>query len=113
MGPNSPGGKVTSLPGSSASSQLNNKAPEKRGFLLNDQSGRKEFFVLRAGILRSYRSEKTSCELLNQIHLAHSGEVNLLHDGVLEIKSHSPFTWEYTLVASSEEEAEAWYLDCF
>merc|ERR1719399_1594267 len=41
--------------------------------------------------------------------LAHSGEVNLLHDGVLEIKSHAPYLWEFCLVASSEEEAEKWY----
>ncbi len=80
---------------------------EKRGYLLNDQTGRKEYFVLRGGILRSYKNDRG--ELVNQIHLAHSGEVNLLHDGVLEIKAHAPYTWEYVLVANSEEDAEAWY----
>ncbi|CAD7943719.1 unnamed protein product [Amoebophrya sp. A25] len=80
---------------------------ERRGYLLNDSTGRKEYFVLRKGVLRSYRSDRG--ELLKQIHLAHSGEVNLLHDGVLEIKAHSPYTWEYTLVASTEEDAEHWY----
>ncbi|CAD7931825.1 unnamed protein product [Amoebophrya sp. A120] len=80
---------------------------ERRGYLLNDSTGRKEYFVLRKGVLRSYRNDQG--ELLKQIHLAHSGEVNLLHDGVLEIKAHAPYTWEYTLVANTEEDAEHWY----
>ena len=41
--------------------------------------------------------------------LAHSGEVNLLHDGVLEVRSHAPYSWEYVLTANSEADAEAWY----
>ena len=63
-------------------------ANERRGYLLNDGSGKREYFVLRNGVLRAYKSEDGEC--LHQIMLAHSGEVNLLHDGVLEIKSHAP-----------------------
>jgi hypothetical protein len=32
-------------------------ALEKRGYLLNHNSGRREFFVLRNGVLRAYRAE--------------------------------------------------------
>ena len=63
-------------PSSAQAGPLQPAGPERRGYLLNDQSGRKEYFVLRAGILRSYKSDGKNCapaELLNQIHLAHSG----------------------------------------
>lgn len=55
------------------------------------------------------RQKQEPSQQLNQIHLAHSGEVNLLQDGVLEVRSHAPYLWEYVLVADSEEEAEQWY----
>ena len=33
----------------------------------------------------------------------------MLHNGVLEVRSHAPFQWEYVLGAESEEDAEMWY----
>lgn len=51
-------------------------ALEKRGWLYNEHAGRREWFVLRGGVLRSFRSERG--DSVAQIHLAHSGEVLLL-----------------------------------
>jgi len=82
---------------------------EKRGFLFNESTEKRDFFVLRAGLLRVYDSSgKRKC-LKKSIHVAFCTEVNLLPKSIIEVRSSAPYVFEYVLKAASEQEAESWY----
>eukprot|EP00743_Colponemidia_sp_Colp-15_P006078 GILK01006532.1.p1 GENE.GILK01006532.1~~GILK01006532.1.p1 ORF type:complete len:1069 (+),score=245.18 GILK01006532.1:59-3208(+) len=84
---------------------------EKRGPMFNEYRGENEYYVLRNGVLRVY-TEKTKIHnrsLKEIVHLSHNAEINLLQDGILEVRAFSPYLWDYLLTPDTEEDAEMWY----
>eukprot|EP00927_Polykrikos_kofoidii_P054273 TRINITY_DN48710_c0_g1_i1.p1 TRINITY_DN48710_c0_g1~~TRINITY_DN48710_c0_g1_i1.p1 ORF type:complete len:984 (-),score=196.70 TRINITY_DN48710_c0_g1_i1:68-3019(-) len=80
---------------------------ERRGYLLNELTGVKEYFVLRGGVLR-IRQKPRGADI-GSIYLAYGSQVSLLANNVLEIHSRVPYMQEYILAAPSENEAEGWH----
>jgi len=81
--------------------------PERRGYLMNEYTGAREYFVLRGGVLRIRQSPRG--EDSGSIYLAHGSSVTLLANNVLEVRSRVPYVQEYILAATSEHEAEGWH----
>jgi len=81
--------------------------PERRGYLLNEYTGSREYFVLRGGVLRIRQSPRGVDS--GSVFLAHGSSVTLLANNVLEVRSRVPYVQEYILAAPSEHEAEGWH----
>lgn len=81
--------------------------PERRGYLLNEYTGSREYFVLRGGVLRIRQSPRGIDS--GSVFLAHGSSVTLLANNVLEVRSRVPYVQEYILAATSEHEAEGWH----
>jgi len=81
--------------------------PERRGYLLNEYTGIREYFVLRGGVLRIRQSPKGRDT--GSIYLAHGSQVTLLANHVLEVHSRVPHVHDYILAAVNEHEAEGWH----
>merc|ERR1719171_1295588 len=79
----------------------------KCGHLRNEYTGSREYFVLRKGVLKIFQDRKG--EPITSVHLTHSGEVNLLPDNILEVRTQAPYSTEYILQAQSRQDAEDWY----
>ncbi|CAE8629647.1 unnamed protein product, partial [Polarella glacialis] len=82
--------------------------PEKRGFLRNEHSSSREYFVLRRGVLRHLQTAKGP-ELGTVSMLALGTQVTLLANNMLQIQCRVPHVQEYLLAATNENEAEAWH----
>eukprot|EP00929_Paragymnodinium_shiwhaense_P076223 TRINITY_DN3914_c0_g1_i1.p1 TRINITY_DN3914_c0_g1~~TRINITY_DN3914_c0_g1_i1.p1 ORF type:complete len:955 (+),score=220.17 TRINITY_DN3914_c0_g1_i1:155-3019(+) len=81
--------------------------PERRGYLLNEYTGAREYFVLRGCVLRIRQAPK-GCDT-GSVYLSFGSQVNLLANNVLELRSAVPYDQEYILAAMSEHDAEGWY----
>ena len=81
--------------------------PERRGYLLNEYTGSREYFILRGGVLRVRQSPRGPDT--GSVYLAHGSGVKLLANCVLEVSSKVPYVQEYILAATSEREAEGWH----
>merc|ERR1719453_2500617 len=82
-------------------------SPERRGYLLNEYTGSREYFVLRGGVLRIRQSPRGADT--GSVLLAHGSSVTLLANNVLEVRSRVPYVQEKILMATSEHEAEGWH----
>eukprot|EP00747_Dinoflagellata_sp_TGD_P068335 gnl/TRDRNA2_/TRDRNA2_155668_c1_seq1.p1 gnl/TRDRNA2_/TRDRNA2_155668_c1~~gnl/TRDRNA2_/TRDRNA2_155668_c1_seq1.p1 ORF type:complete len:258 (+),score=31.43 gnl/TRDRNA2_/TRDRNA2_155668_c1_seq1:67-774(+) len=80
---------------------------ERRGYLLNEYTGSREYIVLRGGVLRIRQSPRGRDTGL--VYLAHGCTVTLLQNCMLELHSRVPYVQEYILAAPSEHEAEGWH----
>eukprot|EP00930_Biecheleria_cincta_P018178 TRINITY_DN1424_c0_g2_i1.p1 TRINITY_DN1424_c0_g2~~TRINITY_DN1424_c0_g2_i1.p1 ORF type:complete len:970 (+),score=222.53 TRINITY_DN1424_c0_g2_i1:31-2940(+) len=82
--------------------------PERRGFLLNEYTGTREYFVLRGGVLR-IRQQPRGVDV-GAVYLSAIGsEVKLLANNMLHIQCRLPHVQEYSLAATNEKEAEGWH----
>jgi hypothetical protein len=83
-------------------------APERRGYLLNEYTGSREYFVLRSGVIRIRQSPQYGHDM-GSVYLAYGCQVTMLQNNVIEIESTVPYSQNYRLAAMSEHEAEGWH----
>mmetsp|Transcript_11194 Transcript_11194/g.25481 ORF Transcript_11194/g.25481 Transcript_11194/m.25481 type:complete len:952 (+) Transcript_11194:69-2924(+) len=84
-----------------------NQPGERRGFLVNEYTNNREFFVLRSGVLRILQSPKGPD--IGAVYLSPGSSITLISGNVLEIHSRLPYVAEYILRANSEDDAEGWH----
>lgn len=91
------------LPGSKEAETV----PERRGYLVNEYTGTREYFVLRGGVVRIRQSPRGHDT--GSVYLAHGSQVTLLAGKCLELQSKVPYPQDFMLAAVSEHEAEGWH----